>query len=49
MSDIQKLIKEWQEAQHVLRVIGGRAATAAEEEARQALAEAVKKQKKGRR
>jgi len=47
MPSIGQLAREWQEAQHVLRVIGGRAAAAAAEAARQALAEAVKQ--RGRR
>lgn len=52
MPSISQLIKEWQEAKHVAEVIGGREAAADAEEARQALAEAVKqkkKKKKGRR
>jgi len=49
MPSISQLIKEWQEAKHVAEVIGGRKAAAAAEAARQALAKAVKKQKKGRR
>jgi len=47
MPDIQQLAREWQEAQHVAEVIGGRKAAAAAEAARQALAEAVKQ--RGRR
>jgi len=49
MPSISQLIKEWQEAKHVAEVIGGREAAAAAEAARQALAKAAKKQKKGRR
>ena len=48
MSDIQKLAREWQEAQHVAEVIGGRAAAAEAEAARQALAEAVKQRRRER-
>lgn len=48
MPSIRQLAREWREAQHVLRVIGGREAAAAAEAARKALAEAVKR-KRGRR
>jgi len=48
MPTIRQLAKEWQEAQHLLQVVGGREAAAAAEAARQALAEAAK-QTKGRR
>jgi len=48
MPDIQQLPREWQEAQHVANVIGGRKAAAAAEAARQALAEAAKQRRRGR-
>jgi len=48
MSDIQQLAREWQVAQHVLEVVGGREAAAAAEAARQALAEAVKQRRRER-
>lgn len=45
---INQLAREWQEAQHVAKVIGGRDAAAAAEAARQALAEAAKQRRRER-
>lgn len=48
MSDIQQLAREWQEAQHVAKVIGGRKALAEAEAARKKIAEAVKQRRRER-
>ena len=48
MPSIRQLAERWREAQHVLKVVGGREAAAVAEAARKALAEAAKQRRRGR-
>lgn len=43
MPSIHELAKNWRDAQHVEKVMGGKSAAAAAEAARKALADAAKK------